>query len=70
MSSRRYLIICLKRSEYPENKVYWRPNRAGYTKYIPEAGLYTGKELDDCAGSNGDWIVEPVWPSKWADLRE
>lgn len=65
MTTRRYIIVCLKRSDYPENKVFWRPNRAGYTKYMPEAGIYTAEELDQCAGSNGDWIVEPVWPSKW-----
>jgi len=68
MSSRRYLIICLKRSEYPENKVYWRPNRAGYTKDWREAGQYASDELDQCAGSNGDWIIEPMWPSKWTDI--
>lgn len=32
---------------------------------MPEAGIYTAEELDQCAGSHGDWIVEPVWPSKW-----
>ena len=55
----------MKRSDYPEKKVYWRPNRAGYTEYMPEAGIYRASELKDCAGSHGDWILEPVWPSKW-----
>lgn len=33
---------------------------AGYTSDFREAGLYASAELDNCAGRNGDWIVEPV----------
>jgi len=58
---RLYRIICLKRSNYPESKVYWRPNRAGYTDIENEAGYYESHMLDDCAGFLGDWIVEPIW---------
>jgi hypothetical protein len=43
------------------NLVYWMPARAGYTDSKSLAGLYTFEELDDCAGSHGDWLVEPVW---------
>lgn len=68
MSERLYLIVCMKRSDYPKNKVYWRDNRAGYTEKLTEAGLYTAKELHLCAGSNGDWIIEPMWPRKFDRL--
>ena len=63
MSSRLYRIICLKRTDPNEilsNPVYWRPNRAGYTSKLSEAGLYTGLELEDCAGCRWDWLIEPV----------
>jgi len=75
MKVRRYRIICLKRSEfavktdktfitdwYNQSKlVFWRPNRAGYTKEAHEAGLYSAEDLIDCAGSFGDWLLEPTW---------
>lgn len=70
MSSRRYLIICMKRSDYPKNKVYWRPNRAGYTEDWKQAGFYSSAQIDACAGSNGDWIIEPMWPTKWVGIRD
>ncbi len=57
--ARKYVIICLKRSNYPDQKVYWRKNYAGYTEYLEEAGIYDSIELDGAAGKNGDWIVEP-----------
>ena len=41
-------------------KVYWMPNRAGYTEEKAKAGLYTGDDLEDCAGKLGDWVAEPV----------
>tara|TARA_Y100001963_G_C6756716_1_gene437280 strand:- start:410 stop:601 length:192 start_codon:yes stop_codon:yes gene_type:complete len=58
---RYYLLICLKRSSWPEKKVYWRPNRAGYTEDIDEAGFYLASEIETCAGKRGDWIIEPIW---------
>ena len=72
---RKYRIICLKRSDWDmKNKddyisdwyssaklIYWMPNRRGYTPNQWEAGHYTLAELDDCAGSFGDWFLEPVW---------
>jgi hypothetical protein len=61
MATRKYLLVCMKRSDYPSHKVYWRPNRAGYTDNIREAGFYEASEIPDCAGSRGDWIIEPVW---------
>jgi len=74
-SVRMYRIICLKRSEFMQKKaddyisdwyenadlVYWKANRAGYTDDVNEAGLYFQHELEDCAGSFGDWLLEPVW---------
>lgn len=57
---RKYRLICLKRSELPDKKVYWRTNRAGYTSAYEGAGLYTAEELNDCAGNTGDWYAEPV----------
>ncbi len=60
MAERKYRIICLKRSELPIKKVYWRPERRGYTSAVEGAGLYTSSELDDCCGDTGDWYVEPV----------
>ena len=60
--TRLYRIICRKRSDslkYGSDKlVYWMPNRAGYTKNINEAGLYTALELDECAGYGFDWFAE------------
>jgi hypothetical protein len=57
-----YRIICRKRSDrigYAEQGVvYWMPNKAGYTKYRVEAGLYTALELDDCSGNGFDWFAE------------
>jgi hypothetical protein len=47
---KRYLIICLKRSEVFDNNTYWRPMRSGYTKDKMEAGYYRAEDLDDCAG--------------------
>jgi hypothetical protein len=72
---RMYRIICLKRSNFGvktdetfisdwynnSELVFWRPNRAGYTKWAHEAGLYSQEELHECAGSYGDWLLEPTW---------
>ena len=66
MKERYYLLICLKRSEWPSKKVYWRENRAGYTEDLEEAGFYKDSELHKCAGRRGDWIIEPIW----RDLNE
>jgi hypothetical protein len=73
--ARKYRIICLKRSEFEAlghdtftsdwyasaYLVYWMPNRAGYTDSKTLAGRYTAEELSQCAGSHGDWLVEPCW---------
>ena len=76
IKTRKYRIIWLKRSKfehyYPaqhyisdwyktSHLVYWMPNRSGYTDSKIEAGHYTLKELDACAGSHGDWLIEPDW---------
>ena len=72
---RMYRIICLKRSTFAvkadetfitdwynqSELVFWQPERAGYTKWAHEAGLYSAEELIDCAGSFGDWLLEPTW---------
>jgi len=74
MGERKYRILCLKRSQFAtkgkddyistwyneSNLVYWRPNRAGYTDNVVEAGIYSLEELADCAGSFGDWLIEPT----------
>jgi hypothetical protein len=73
--TRKYRIICLKRSEWMQkceddyisdwydnaDLVYWRPDRAGYTDDVDQAGLYSIDQLEDCCGSFGDWLIEPVW---------
>jgi len=61
MKQRMYRIICLKRSVYPTENVYWMPDYCGYTPLVSEAGLYRGEELDRAGGKTGDWIVEPCW---------
>lgn len=72
---RKYRIICLKRSNWKElpsngyisdwyksaNLVFWMPDRAGYTENKSEAGHYSLEEIGYCAGSHGDWLIEPVW---------
>jgi len=74
-TERKYRIICLKRSEFAAFThdtfvsdwyataylVYWRPNQAGYTDSKTLAGRYSYDELPDCAGSRGDWLIEPCW---------
>ena len=68
MKERMYRIICLKRSNWEAlprdgyisdwyrtaNIWYWAPDRAGYTPFKWEAGLYSLEDLDDCAGSHMD----------------
>ena len=75
MKVRMYRIICLKRSQFAAKNdetfisdwynnsklVFWRANRSGYTEDVGEAGLYFQHELEDCAGSFGDWLIEPTW---------
>ena len=72
---RRYRIICLKRSWWPEKTrdgytsdwyrnadlVYWMADYTGYTNLEHEAGLYALKDLEGAAGSWQDWLIEPVW---------
>ena len=66
-----YRIICRKRSGKYDYKskdmVYWMPNRAGYTNERSEAGLYTSKELDKCAGNGFDWLAERL---SYAEVSE
>jgi len=72
---RKYRIICLKRSTFVAKTdsdyisdwysgsilVYWMDHYSGYTSVKEEAGLYSLNELEDAAGSHGDWLIEPVW---------
>jgi len=60
MCERIYFIQCAKRSNL-EKKVWWAANRQGYTEDMNEAGKYSGADLDQCAGSYGDWIAHPYW---------
>jgi hypothetical protein len=65
---RYYRIICLKRSTVKmkdsyfrwDVPVYWRTNQAGYTKDPSMAGIYSGSDIEDCAGCRGDWVLEPL----------
>ncbi|HIJ51321.1 MAG TPA: hypothetical protein HPP54_09765 [Nitrospinae bacterium] len=51
-----FVIVCKKRSE-GEDLIYWRPDRSGYTPNLTEAGRYSGRELEDCAGDSFDWYA-------------
>ena len=65
---RLYRIICLQRSDLGRSEtdrhkkiIYWQPNRAGYTNKLGEAGIYSGEDLDDCAGDGFDWVARPLF---------
>lgn len=51
-----FIIVCKKRSE-GEDLIYWLPDRSGYTPNLNQAGRYSGRELDDCAGDHFDWYA-------------
>jgi hypothetical protein len=65
---RYYRIICLKRSTAMTEDgyfnwlvpVYWRTGAAGYTEDRSMAGIYSGSDVEDCAGVRGDWVLEPL----------
>ena len=40
----KYVLIDLERTLFYKERVYWRPNKCGYTTNIEEAGLYTRSE--------------------------
>lgn len=70
MSSREWLIFCLRR------KVWWAPRQAGYTEDVREAGRYSDAEAldivermnytpdNDCqvkaVPANNHWIVNTL----------
>jgi len=74
-----YRIICLKRSKFADSNlfdytsdwwrhchiVYWKPNRAGYTFNINEAGQYTASDLFHVCGEGLDWMIMRV--SRWEE---
>ena len=43
-----------------EKPVYWRTGCAGYTDDPSMAGIYSGKDIEKCAGVRGDWVLEPL----------
>ena len=69
-----YRIVCLKRSKFVDTNnydytsqwwkdcyiVYWKPERAGYTTMIDEAGWYTSKDLFHVCGEGLDWFIMRV----------
>jgi hypothetical protein len=65
---RYYRIICLKRSLAMtkdgyfrwDKPVYWRTGRSGYTDDPSMAGIYSGADVEECAGVRSDWVLEPV----------
>ena len=70
----KYHLICLKRSRFADSEVseyttdwwmqcdivYWRSDRAGYTRSEAEAGRYTLSEIADCCGDGLDWLIMRV----------
>jgi hypothetical protein len=66
-----YYIICLKRSKFVDSnhyeyhsdwwndcyKVYWKPERCGYTNLIELAGHYTANDLSQVCGEGIDWMI-------------
>jgi len=72
---RYYRIICLKRSTAKtedgyfrwSGKTYWRTGASGYTNDESLAGIYSAKDVEDCGGCKGDWVLEPL---SVAELRE
>ena len=60
VARRAYIIQCLKRSK-GKGMVWWKDNQAGYTDDPNSAGIYYSWNLNDCAGTKGDWVAHPVW---------
>jgi len=70
MGSKLYRIICLKRSIIADKYfVYWLPNRRGYTDKKAQAGVYTGLDLEECAGHEGDYYITPLSFSEMGGYR-
>lgn len=42
--TRRWLVVCVWRTEHSDSRVFWRPSQAGYTDVLSEAGRYTDEE--------------------------
>jgi len=66
-----YRIICLKRSDLDKGEsgrfkklIYWRPERAGYTGELAEAGIYSADDLEWCCGDGHDWFARPLFRSE------
>ena len=62
--SATYMIECL-RNGYDDLRLWWRPERAGYTKFVDQAGLYsydeTRKITDaDHWGDDRPWTTTAV----------
>ena len=45
-----------------EHRMWWRPDRQGYTGVVAEAGTYTPEEAIDIAGNGIPWGIEVPVP--------
>lgn len=56
-----YLIVCLSRSRYDRTVHWWRPEKAGYSIFLNDAGRYTKEEAEKIVkAALGDEIAVPL----------
>ena len=50
-----YLIENIKSTADQYYRLWWSPNRTGYTRDLDSAGRYTGRELEECCLNVGNY---------------